>query len=45
MSVRQCGRFAGNTWSVNLGNFFFLAKKRRFSKIYGEVSILADIFQ
>ena len=23
MSVRLSGRSAGNTWSVNLGNFFF----------------------
>ena len=31
MSVRLSGRSAGNTWSVNLGNFFFFfAKKRRF---------------
>ena len=45
MSVRLCGRSAGNTWSVNFGNFFCFAKKRRFSKIYGEVSILAYIFQ
>ena len=33
MSVRFCGRSAGNTWSVNLGNFFFLQKKKAFLKI------------
>ena len=46
VSVRFCGRSAGNTWSVNLGNFFFfLQKKRPFKNNYGEMRVLAYIFQ
>ena len=34
MSVRLSGRSAGNTWSVNLGNFFFFChQKTAFLKI------------
>ena len=36
VSVRFCGCSAGNTWSVNLGNFFFFffAKKKGLFKLF-----------